>query len=298
MNNFYEKALACSENNFGELLRATGPARGTNAFRFSSKYQDDETDLVYYGYRYYNPSAGDWVGRDPLADPAFHEGLSRCSGNSCGHVRTAEYVFLSNDALSRVDPHGLIQWQTAKWFAGPHPLARGQEDIQVNDYQVDTDKGSPIAAWKPVDGRTYDCHGLTFGGVTAAGGPYSPYGNPDVYMILLDEWVPICCARAGHMGGEKASGIVVFTRGKEVRHSGLVATAVLNRQGGFDETRSFVYSKWGVAEARPNFRTFQVNAAYYHAKYSCFVKKGDPRLGEITCCPPPGDNEVPPPWNW
>jgi RHS repeat-associated protein len=24
-----------------------------NSFRFSTKYQDDETDLLYYGYRYY-----------------------------------------------------------------------------------------------------------------------------------------------------------------------------------------------------------------------------------------------------
>jgi RHS repeat-associated protein len=32
-----------------------------NPFRFSSKYQDDETDLLYYGYRYYNASTGRWL---------------------------------------------------------------------------------------------------------------------------------------------------------------------------------------------------------------------------------------------
>ena len=36
-----------------------------NPFRFSTKYQDDEPDL-YYGYRYYNPSTGRWINRDPL----------------------------------------------------------------------------------------------------------------------------------------------------------------------------------------------------------------------------------------
>ena len=36
---------------FGELLRATGPMAKANPFRFSTKYQDDETDLLYYGYR-------------------------------------------------------------------------------------------------------------------------------------------------------------------------------------------------------------------------------------------------------
>ena len=41
---------------FGELLRATGPMARANPFRFSTKYQDDETDLIYYGYRYYTIS--------------------------------------------------------------------------------------------------------------------------------------------------------------------------------------------------------------------------------------------------
>ena len=36
-----------------------------NPFRFSTKYQDDETDLLYYGYRYYNASTGRWLSRDP-----------------------------------------------------------------------------------------------------------------------------------------------------------------------------------------------------------------------------------------
>jgi hypothetical protein len=35
-----------------------------NPFRFSTKYQDDETDLLYYGYRYYNATMGGWLSRD------------------------------------------------------------------------------------------------------------------------------------------------------------------------------------------------------------------------------------------
>ena len=44
---------------FGEVLRATGPMAKVNPFRFSTKYQDDETDLVRYEPgRYYGPSCG------------------------------------------------------------------------------------------------------------------------------------------------------------------------------------------------------------------------------------------------
>jgi len=53
---------------FGELLSATGPMAKANPFRFSTKYQDDETDLIYYGYRYYNASTGRWPSRDPFGE--------------------------------------------------------------------------------------------------------------------------------------------------------------------------------------------------------------------------------------
>ena len=56
----------CLEGPFGEVIRATGPMARGNPFRFSTKYQDDETDLVYYGYRYYSASTGRWLSRDPL----------------------------------------------------------------------------------------------------------------------------------------------------------------------------------------------------------------------------------------
>ena len=53
---------------FGEPLRATGPMAKANPFRFSTKYQDDESDLIYYGYRYYNPSTGRWPNSDPMEE--------------------------------------------------------------------------------------------------------------------------------------------------------------------------------------------------------------------------------------
>ena len=53
---------------FGEPLGATGIMAAQNPFRFSTKYTDDETGLLYYGYRYYNPSTGRWINRDPIKE--------------------------------------------------------------------------------------------------------------------------------------------------------------------------------------------------------------------------------------
>ena len=39
-----------------------------NPYRFSTKFTDDETDLVYYGYRFYNTNLGRWGSRDPVGE--------------------------------------------------------------------------------------------------------------------------------------------------------------------------------------------------------------------------------------
>ena len=51
---------------FGEPLRATGPMAKANPFRFSTKYTDYQSGLVYYGFRYYGPATGRWPNRDPI----------------------------------------------------------------------------------------------------------------------------------------------------------------------------------------------------------------------------------------
>ena len=37
-----------------------------NPWRFSSKRTDSKTGLVYFGHRYYHPSLGRWISKDPL----------------------------------------------------------------------------------------------------------------------------------------------------------------------------------------------------------------------------------------
>lgn len=76
---------------FGEVLRTTGPMARANPLRFSSKYEDDETDLLYYGYRYYNASSGRWLNRDFIQDS------QNCS----------PYCFVFNQPIAKQDVLGL-----------------------------------------------------------------------------------------------------------------------------------------------------------------------------------------------
>gem|GEM_PF-881523 len=52
---------------FSEPLRANGSMAKVNPIRFSTKFQD-ESDLLYYGYRYCNLSTGRWQSRDPAEE--------------------------------------------------------------------------------------------------------------------------------------------------------------------------------------------------------------------------------------
>lgn len=55
---------------FGETLAVGGSSSiaTDNPFRFSSKYTDAETGLLYYGYRYYSPTWGRFINRDPIEE--------------------------------------------------------------------------------------------------------------------------------------------------------------------------------------------------------------------------------------
>ena len=78
---------------FGELIRATGPMASSNPFRFSTKFQDCETELLYYGYRYYSPFSGRWINPDPIG---VEGGVNH-------------YAFICNDPLDRSDWIGLME---------------------------------------------------------------------------------------------------------------------------------------------------------------------------------------------
>ena len=76
---------------FGERVNESDR---TMAFGFSSKYGDAESDLVYYGYRFYEASTGKWLKRDPM--------------NENGGLNL--FAFVNNDPNHRVDSFGLEEF--------------------------------------------------------------------------------------------------------------------------------------------------------------------------------------------
>ena len=52
----------------GALITAQGDRAQENKFRFSCEFMDDELGLIYYNYRYLNPTDGRWINRDPIRE--------------------------------------------------------------------------------------------------------------------------------------------------------------------------------------------------------------------------------------
>jgi RHS repeat-associated protein len=100
---------------FGNALSGAGKGDAIEQakfpHRFSTKYQDAETGLLYYGYRYYHAPFGRWLNRDPIEEGG--------GVNMFGFVR--------NSTSGLVDPNGLISYNFDAQ-ASHRPLKRSRQD--------------------------------------------------------------------------------------------------------------------------------------------------------------------------
>ncbi len=81
---------------FGQTLRESGTMANAAPFRFSTKYTDTETSLVYYGLRYYSPTLGRFINKDPLEEQGGLNLYAFCGNNGINH-----YDYLGQSWLSK-----------------------------------------------------------------------------------------------------------------------------------------------------------------------------------------------------
>jgi RHS repeat-associated protein len=105
-------AAAYEYDPFGNLQNAQGSYAGANPFGFSTKFTDAETGLVYYGMRYYSPTLGRFLNRDPIEEAG---GLNL-------------YAFCGNDGINRWDNLGMVN--PDKYVRAP--IEDADEPVAVN----------------------------------------------------------------------------------------------------------------------------------------------------------------------
>jgi RHS repeat-associated protein len=96
---------------YGNGLSASGPLANANVYQFSSKEYNQNSGLIYYLYRFYDPNLQKWVSRDPLGDFAF---MKQAQVRPSLYLRIGElkagpdlYEFNENDAIDNGDLFGL-----------------------------------------------------------------------------------------------------------------------------------------------------------------------------------------------
>lgn len=115
----------------------------------------------------------------------------------------------------------LVKWETVRkkpWISYSDSYV-DQAGTRWILYHVDTDAGSKIEAMRPQDNTSYFCHGYTFGGYAAEGGPFSI----DCYYVptvLNDEYKELDAPRVGD--------VVAFYGKEGVDHTGIISSIDTN----------------------------------------------------------------------
>lgn len=94
---------------YGNVLSISGPLAEANLYRFSSKELHENSAMVYYLYRLYDPGLQRWLNRDPLNDTAS---LSLATATHqvlpAAKHRVNEFAAMRNYPTGLVDPDGRI----------------------------------------------------------------------------------------------------------------------------------------------------------------------------------------------
>ncbi|MGE9267405.1 MAG: RHS repeat domain-containing protein [Verrucomicrobiales bacterium] len=170
---------------FGRSTLKNGAKADDFAHRFSTKPQDSETGLYYYGYRYYDPVTGRWPSRDPIEEQ--------------GGINL--YAFVGNDAVSAWDLLGLEEMRIPVSWKNPNASKRRGNGIikatVVIEYEKECENNVGIVKIKNVS-----VEGLTSLSVTVANISLSPsWEIDDEISNLVEQECP--SGKKGRWGGQK-----------------------------------------------------------------------------------------------
>jgi hypothetical protein len=159
----------------------------------------------------------------------------------------------------------IFRWDTLK-EVGPHDLGY-RPIVPGKMMEVALTSGTVVRVWRSADGMQYFCHGLTFGGKDAPGGPVSPYTGASVEAVLREyyESIPEAEARAGD---------ILVWRGiapETTPHSAVLSDVVRLPGEGYLHESSRLRSKNGMLP-EGEFALQELWAAYGES-YGCYRRK-------------------------
>jgi len=123
---------------FGNTLSLAGPLANANLYRFSSKEAHQNSGLVYYLYRYYDPNLQRWPNRDPFGERGFM--VIQFSNWSVILAETSLganlYEMVDNSPIGKIDPIGLSGNSTGKGFGHGTPCKVDCDTAQTRCWEA------------------------------------------------------------------------------------------------------------------------------------------------------------------
>ena len=148
---------------FGNILSQSGSLVSFFRHRFSTKYLEAETDLYYYGFRFYSPSLMRWLNRDPIEEKGGENLYGFCKNNSIANYDTDGRAFFAVRRL-KIGPFNVPMGNV--YAQGGGFLDR--HNIQILHEQLFFQDGNqPISVGfgkKDVNGESFDGYVATLGG--------------------------------------------------------------------------------------------------------------------------------------
>jgi hypothetical protein len=160
----------------------------------------------------------------------------------------------------------IFRWETLRelgvWvldYEGP---------IRGKSYEVELTSGTKVEVWRGDDGQTYFCHGLTFGGTEAPGGPVSPFSDKHVMTIVQHHYrlvTPESAAVAGDI-------VVWLIPGGITPHSAILVEPVVAQGKQYLDYNSKLRTKNGI-QPETVMTLGKLIESYYGETYNVFRRK-------------------------
>jgi hypothetical protein len=170
--------------------------------------------------------------------------------------------------MNGLSPEPIFKWETLK-EVGPHSLPYRQP-IPGKVFEVELTSGLRVRVFRADEEPFYFCHGLTFGGKEAPGGPVSPFSGRDVQTIL-DNHYRLVDPESGAIAGD----ILVWQGpGGVTSHSAILIEAVVSPgMNDLDDTSKLRSKNGRLPEADMSLEQLVAGQEGYGESYKVFRRK-------------------------
>ncbi|MCI0463744.1 MAG: hypothetical protein L0Z62_42960 [Gemmataceae bacterium] len=138
------------------------------------------------------------------------------------------------------EPEPIFKWETMREIR-PHVLGY-EQPVRGTIVEVELTSGPKVQGFRGEDRQFYFCHGLTFGGKVAPGGPVSPFSGKAIHTILDNHYRPV------HSETEAVQGDILVWRGMgdDTSHSAILIEPVIAQGKSYLDDSSRVLTKNGA----------------------------------------------------